>query len=166
MPIVDASAREASHGSSGIPTSVGGMSIDGQGPFAHPADAGAVDRAVSTAIAYTGHVSPTESLLALKKEAADMKTAKKALGAQIRNAKRKNKRLKEKAKNLSTEDLMTLWMAKGGGKQSNSEANASAAPQKKTSFSDDTSEMMAAEAACIANNAPARMIGEQMHLEI
>ncbi len=60
-----------------------------------------------------------------------MKTAKKVLGAQIRNAKRKNKRLKEKAKNLSTEDLMTLWMAKGGGKQSNSEANASAAPKRK-----------------------------------
>ena len=95
-----------------------------------------------------------------------MKAAKKVLGAQIRNAKRKNKRLKEKAKNLSTEDLMTLWMAKGGGKQSNAEANASAAPKRKTSFSDDTSEMMAAKAACIANNAPARMNGEQMHLEM
>ncbi len=142
------------------------MSFDGQKPFEFSADSGAVDLAVSTAIAYTGHVSPTASLLALKKQATDMKTAKKVLGAQIRNAKRKNKRLKEKAKNLSTEDLMTLWMAKGGGKQSTSEANASASPKRKTSFSDNTSEMMAAKAACIANNAPAGMNGEQMHLEM
>ena len=98
---MDASAREASPGPNGIPAIVKRMSIDGQKPHEFPSDAGAVDLAVSTAIAYTGHVSPTENLLALKKQAADMKSAKKALGAQIRNAKRKSKRLKEKAKNLS-----------------------------------------------------------------
>jgi hypothetical protein len=142
------------------------MSTAKQGPFACPTDAGAVDRAVSTAIAYTGHVSPTESLLGLKKQATDMKTAKKVLGTQIRNAKRKNKRLKEKAKNLSTEDLMTLWMAKGGGKQSNAEANADSSPTRKTSYTDDPADMLAEKAACIGKSAPVRINGEQMHLEM
>ena len=142
------------------------MSFDGQKPFDFSADSGAVDLAVSTAIAYTGHVSPTASLLALKKQATDMKTAKKVLGAQIRNAKRKNKRLKEKAKNLSTEDLMTLWMAKGGGKQSISEANASASHTEKPSYSDDVSEVLAANVACIANSAPVRSNGEYREMEM
>jgi hypothetical protein len=132
---VDASAREAAPGPTGFPTVDERVSTDGQEPREFPADDGAVDLAVSTAIAYTGHVSPTASLLALKKQAKDMKSAKKVLGAQIRNAKRKNKRLKEKAKNLSTEDLMTLWMAKGGGKQSMSEAGANASPTGKPSCS-------------------------------
>ncbi len=142
------------------------MSFDGQKPFDFSADSGAVDLAVSTAIAYTGHVSPTASLLALKKQATDMKTAKKVLGAQIRNAKRKNKRLKEKAKNLSTEDLMTLWMAKGGGKQSLSEATASSSHTEKPSYSDDVSEVLAANVACIANSAPVRSNGEYREMEM
>jgi hypothetical protein len=161
MPIVDATAFEASPGPIGIPTAVDGVSIGGQKPSALPVDDGAVDRAVSTAIAYTGHVSPTENLHALKKQATDMKTAKKVLGAQIRNAKRKNKRLKEKAKNLSTEDLMTLWMAKGGGKQSIAGASASCPEKGKTLYYENISEVLSANAACIANNSPVDIRGEQ-----
>jgi hypothetical protein len=166
MPIVDASAHEASPGPPGIPTIVERGIIHGQKPLDFPADAGAVDLAVSTAIAFTGHVSPTESLLALKKQAAEMKSAKKVLGVQIRNAKRKNKRLKEKAKNLSTDDLMTLWMAKGGGKQSVPEATANSSDSGKPSYSDDMSEVLAANAACSAKNAPVRINGEQSEMEI
>ncbi len=141
------------------------MSIDGQKPHEFPAD-GAVDLAVSTAIAYTGHVSPTESLLALKKQAADMKYAKKVLGAQIRNANRKNKRLKEKAKNLSTDDLMTLWMAKGGGKQSISEATANSSHTGKPSYSDNISDVLASNGACSDNGAPMRINGEHREMEM
>jgi hypothetical protein len=142
------------------------VSFDGQKPFEFSADSGAVDLAVSTAIAYTGHVSPTASLLALKKQATDMKTAKKVLGAQIRNAKRKNKRLKEKAKNLSTEDLMTLWMAKGGGKQSLPDASASSGHTEKQSYSVDVSEVLAANADCLAKNAPVRINGDQDEMDM
>jgi hypothetical protein len=130
-------------------------------PSAHATDDGAVDRAVSTAIAFTGHVSPTESLHALKKQAAEMKTAKKNLGSQIRNAKRKNKRLKEKAKNLSTEDLMTLWMAKGGGKQTITGAIASAPHTGTPSHPDSISKVLAANAVCLANSAPVPIRDEQ-----
>jgi hypothetical protein len=160
---VDASAHEASPGPTGIPTIGERVSTDGLRPREIP---GAVDLAVSTAIAHTGHVSPTESLLALKKQAADMKSAKKVLGAQIRNAKRKNKRLKDKAKNLSTEDLMTLWMAKGGGKQSISEATAGSSHTGKPSNSDDLSEVLPANAALNAESAPVRINGEEMELEL
>ena len=88
------------------------------------------------------------------------------LGTQIRNAKRKNKRLKDKANNLSTEDLMTLWMAKGGGRQSIAEANASSSNTGKPSFSGDISEVLATNAACIANSAPVQNGEEREDVEL
>jgi hypothetical protein len=166
MPVVDASAGEAAPGPTGIPAIVERMSIDGQKPHEFPSDDGAIDLAVSTAIAYTGHVSPTESLLALKKQSADMKSAKKLLGSQIRNAKRKNKRLKDKAKNLSTDDLMTLWMAKGGGKQMKSEATAQSSDTGKLASSANISEVPGANAASSDNSAPVRMEGEHEEMEL
>ena len=88
------------------------------------------------------------------------------LGTQIRNAKRKNKRLKDKAKNLSTEDLMTLWMAKGGGKQSLPYASASSGHTEKQSYSVDVSEVLAANADCLAKNAPVRINGDQDEMDM
>ncbi len=95
-----------------------------------------------------------------------MKSAKKMLGSQIRNAKRKNKRLKEKAKNLSTDDLMTLWMAKGGGKQAIAEASAKSSPEGKPDYCDIISEHMVANAAHSANSAGVRTNGEQDEMEM
>jgi hypothetical protein len=163
---VDASPGETSPGPTGIPTIDARESLDGQKPQESSANSGAVDLAVSTAIAYTGHVSPTESLLALKKQAADMKSAKKMLGSQIRNAKRKNKRLKEKAKNLSTDDLMTLWMAKGGGKQAIAGATAKSSHNGKPAQCDIISEQMYRNGACSANSAGVRTDGEQDEMEM
>jgi hypothetical protein len=128
------------------------VSINGDQPSSSSGGDGAVDRAVSTAIAYAGHVSPTENLVALKKQATEMKKAKKVLGSQIRNAKRITKRLKDKAKNLSTDDLMTLWMSKGGGKQSIAKETTTASHPEQTPVSGGTSGMKAANAACPADS--------------
>jgi hypothetical protein len=61
---------------------------------------------------------------------------------------------------------MTLWMAKGGGKQSISEATANSSHTGKPSYSDDISEVLAANAACSANSAPVRINGEQREMEM
>ena len=61
---------------------------------------------------------------------------------------------------------MTLWMAKGGGKQSMSEATSSSSHTGKLSYSDDISEVRAANAACSANSAPVRINGEHTEMEM
>ena len=72
---------------------------------------------------------PAIELNALKEEAAKLKKEKKALARVTRNAKRKNQRLKQKAKLLSTQDLLcVLRMRSQSGSASSECAPAKAAP--------------------------------------
>ena len=61
---------------------------------------------------------------------------------------------------------MALWMAKGGGKQSISDATANSSLTGKPSYSEDISEGLAANAACNANSSPVRIDGEQREMEL
>ena len=51
---------------------------------------------------------PQETVQTLKNAAAELRKKKKQVSRDLRNAKRKNKRLKEKAKQLSTADLLAV----------------------------------------------------------
>ena len=52
--------------------------------------------------------NPDSTVQGLKDKAAELRKRKKELARQLRNATRKNKRIKEKAKQLSTADLLAV----------------------------------------------------------
>jgi hypothetical protein len=58
--------------------------------------------------------TPAEAIAKLKQETQELKSQKKKVNAALRNAVRKNKRLKEKAKTLSVSDLVSLIAMKSG----------------------------------------------------
>ena len=78
------------------------------------------------AINAEGHETPMASLQKLKKQTEDLKIERKVIARNLKNAKRKSKRLKEKAKCLTTDDLMSLLAMK------NSQAAASGSSSSTT----------------------------------
>ena len=56
------------------------------------------------------HSTPEDDIKRLKKEAQDLKKQKKTCTKELRNATRRNNRIKEKAKQLSDADLISVIM--------------------------------------------------------
>lgn len=111
MPIVDASIGEVAFGSGNV-SGLAGSSSDTSSITAAAVTAANLSASMSSAVVSAGHHTPCENLTALKAQALDMKKKRVQLNADIRNAKRKTKRLKEKAKHLSHGDLMSLLVMK------------------------------------------------------
>ena len=73
---------------------------------------------------------PTIELTELKEQAAKLKKERKTLARVTRNAKRKNQRLKHKAKLLSTQDLLCVLRMRAGAGSASSESGQPAAARK------------------------------------
>ena len=56
------------------------------------------------------HATPEDDIKRLKKDAADLKKQKTTVAKELRNATRRNNRIKEKAKQLSDADLISVMM--------------------------------------------------------
>ena len=87
--------------------------------------------------------NPVAELKDLKQKAAALSKQKKELARQLRNAQRKHKRLKEKAKQLSDQDLLSVMLMR----------------KEKKARCDNGAEAAAAVAAAMAAQAPAGPAG-------
>lgn len=105
MPIVDADVEDPGSSCTG-PASAGQGNVSGD-----PDSLSLIDEVMKAFAAE--NTDPAATVARLKKEDADAKRTKKVLARQLKNAKRANCRLKEKAKLLSNDDLVHLLVARG-----------------------------------------------------
>ena len=91
---------------------------------------------------------PTVTLARLKREDHDARVRKKALARQLKNARRQNQRLKEKAKLLTNDDLVQLLVMRGkqGAFDKDPDLNAGAAGGGSVADSAESSQPICAAA--------------------
>ena len=91
---------------------------------------------------------PTVTLARLKREDSDARVRKKCLARQLKNARRQNHRLKEKAKLLTNDDLVQLLVMRGkrGAFDKEADLNAGAAGSGSAADSAESSQPSGAAA--------------------
>jgi len=73
----------------------------------------------------------------LKQEQQELKTAKKRLQKELHNAERKRKRLRDRARQLTDEDLVSVLQMRGEKKQETPEAEAAEGPAKTVALAEE-----------------------------
>lgn len=74
--------------------------------------------------------NPVTELKGLKQKAAQLRKEKQELARQLRNAQRKHKRLKEKAKQLSDQDLLSVMLLRRDKKSRTEDTAAASAGEQ------------------------------------